>query len=98
MDDYLVVAAHAKNYDWLRVETTLVAINLRDYSIQKAQIDRDLFSSFPRCTFDRYKDNQIIKYNYGNSFNLDNIDWITIDSFERIHSRMSISNLIKPLK
>jgi len=100
MDHYLVISARGNHRDWWKCPTTLVAINLRDYSMQETNINDGWCSSAARgrCTLNRYKDNQIIRYGYEEWSLPDKIDWMTIRSFERIHSRMSISNWTKPLK
>ena len=94
MDDYLVISARGNHHQWWKSPSALVAINLRDYSMQKAKINgfSDLSQATSRCTFNRYKDNHIIKYDNKFFCSPGKIVWITIESFERIHSRMSLSN------
>jgi len=79
--------------------TALFAIDLRDNSVQEAEIKGDLFLFHEGFTFHKYKDNQIIKIGGKvKRTNIKQIDWITIESFKRIHSIISRSNpRVKPL-
>ncbi len=70
-------------------DVTLLAVDLRDYSVQEVQIhDRSFFfdekrNGAPNYTLTKYGDNQIIKYGMVKR-NLPILSLITIESFYRI--------------
>ena len=72
--------------------TALLAVDLRDYSVQEAEIGNrfDFHVDYSIC---KYKDNQIIKFGgrLNDKTSFQKIDWIKIESFNRIYLRIPIS-------
>ena len=100
MNDYLVALVHhceldqnANSKSPYKEVTTLFAVDLRDDSVQQVKIDDDRFVNHGNYTLHKYQDDQIIKFGgQVNTKKIDKIDWITIESFQRKHLKISISN------
>ena len=76
---------------------TLLAVDLRDNSVQEFETPENLAYSFENYSFTKYKNNQIIKFGGSRCRNvLDRLFLITIESFQRIlYSESSNLSLLK---
>ncbi len=98
MGHYLIILAqdsrekihHKTQYDEedseeISAQSTLLAVDLRDYRIQKAKIPQDMFCLIEEFTFTKYKDNQIIKFGgKKDGASIGALIQITVKSFERM--------------